>query len=382
MACDCASYIDCHDNSLEIATYDESNEFSHSVSHTSVSDDVLGFYQKTERSFSASYGFDRSIDPGYVLTGCSSDGQGTFICDRSNEAIAHATVNEHCTRESNVPMYWDRQREIYVWKHIREELDFSVTSSKTAQFRMKWGTSKLSKVCIPTSVLAKGVEQFIMLRKGEQTVIAEVAYEYNPFPVTDIAGGNWGLYGNVVNNTSSPDTADVACILVFPTPPKLAMCQDNDCLYYGFYDYNAVEGGFVENSLPKDDGGKDYFYPYWCRSMPTDPLWRQVADTRYEVIYTGAKTETGGSVSERLNLEGTTSWIPTTPTVYPWPIGSLALDSKEQFVASLILQFGDRAGGQGIVHNESNIGDLFAAIKAGGAPLNGRYSVTFPVTPL
>ena len=381
MACDCGSYIDCGDKSLEIATYDDSNEFSHNVSHTSTSDDALGFYQKTERLFTVSYGFDRSISPGYVMTGCSSDGT-PYICDRSNEAIAHATVNEHCIRESNVPMYWDRQREIYVWKSIREELDFSVTSSKTAQFRMKWGTSKLNKVIIPTSVRVKGTEQFLMVRKGEKVVIAAAEYEYNPFPVNDVQGGNWGLYGNVVNNTSSPDSEDVACILVFPTPPKLAMCQDADCLYYGFYDYNAVEGGFVENSLPKDDGGKDYFYPYWCRSMPTDPLWRQVADTRYEVIYTGAKTETGGSVSERLNLEGTTSWIPTTPTVYPWPIGSLALDSKEQFVASLILQFGDHAGGQGIVHNESNIGDLFAAIKAGGAPLGGRYSALFPVTPL
>ena len=116
--------------------------------------------------------------------------------------------------------------------------------------------------------------------------------------------------------------------------------------------------------------------------MPSDDLWRATADLRYEAIYTGAKTETGGSVSEGLNLEGTTSWTPSTPTVYPWPIGSLALDSKEQFIASMVLQFGDHAGGQGIVHNESNISDLFAAIRAGGAPLNGRYSALFPVTPL
>lgn len=380
MACDCDSYIDCGDKSLEIASYDDDNEFSHQVSHASLSDDVLDFYQKTERSFSVSHGFDRSISPGYVLTGCSSDGT-PYICDRSNEAIAHATVSEHCIRESNVPMYWDRQREIYVWKSIREELDFSVTSSKTAQFRMKWGTSKLSKVIIPTRVRVKGTEQFLMVRKGEKVVIAAAEYEYNPFPVNDLQGGNWGLYGNVVNNVSSPDSEDVACILVFPTPPKLAMCQDADCLYYGFYDYNAVEGGFVENSLPMDDGGKDYFYPYWCRSMPIDPLWRQVADTRYQVIYTGTKTQAGGSLGPGLNLEGTTEWTPSKPLVNPWPFGSFALDSKENFIASCIAQFGERVG-KGVVYNEASFGDLFEALTKAGVELRGPYTSLYPVTPL
>ena len=379
MACDCGQYIDCGDKSLEAATYDESCDFSHSYTRTATTDDVLEFVHKTIRSFSVSYGWDRAIDPGYVLAGCAED---YFKCDSSANAIPSATCSESCLIEKKVPYYWDRLRGIYLWKHIREELVFSVTSGKSAAFKVKWGIFRGNKICIPDSVRTVGVERFIMLKDGVQKVLAEVEYSYNPFPQNDIQGGNWGLYGNVVNNASSPDTADVSCILVFPTPPKLAMCQDNDCLYYGFYDYNAVEGGFVENSLPKDDGGKDYFYPYWCRQMPSDDLWRATADLRYKVIYAGSKAETGGSVSAGLNLEGTTSWTPPTPTVYPWPIGSLALDSKEQFVASLVLQFGDHAGGQGIVHNESNIGDLLTAIKAGGAPLNGRYSALFPVTPL
>lgn len=379
MSCDCGQYIDCGDKSLETATYDESSDFSHSYTRTVTTDDVLEFVHKTVRLFSVSYGWDRAIDPGYVLAGCAED---YFKCDSSANAIPSATCSESCLIEKKVPYYWDRLRGIYLWKHIREELVFSVTSSKSAAFKVKWGIFRGNKVCIPNSVRTVGVERFVMFKDGVQKVLAEVEYSYNPFPQNDIQGGNWGLYGNVVNNTSSPDTADVACILVFPTPPKLAMCQDNDCLYYGFYDYNAVEGGFVENSLPRDDGGKDYFYPYWCRQMPPDSVWRATADQRYEVIYAGSKTETGGSVSAGLNLEGTTSWAPPTPTVYPWPIGSIALDSKEQFIASLILQFGDHAGGQGIVHNESNIGDLFTAIKAGGAPLGGRYSALFPVTPL
>lgn len=220
-----------------------------------------------------------------------------------------------------------------------------------------------------------------MVRKGEKVVVAEAEYDYNPFPVNDVSGGNWGLYGNVVNNISSPDSEDVACILVFPTPPKLAMCQDNDCLFYGFYDYNAVEGGFVENSLSKDDGGKDYFYPYWCRSMPIDPLWRQVADTRYQVIYTGAKTQVGGSLGPGLNLEGVTGWTPSKPLINPWPFGSFALDSKENFIASCVAQFGERVG-KGIVYNESNVGNLFEALTKAGVSTRGPYTALYPVTPL
>ena len=273
--------------------------------------------------------------------------------------------------EKKVPYYWDRLRGVYLWKHVREELIFSVTSNKSAAFRMKWGIFQGNKICIPTSVRTTGVERFVMCKDGVQKILAEAEYDYNPFPVNDVSGGNWGLYGNVVNNVSSPDSEDVACILVFPTPPKLAMCQDADCLFYGFYDYNAVEGGFVENSLPKDDGGKDYFYPYWCRSMPTDPLWRQVADTRYEVIY-----------SERLmDLEGVTGWTPSKPLVNPWPFGSFALDPKENFIASCIAQFGERVG-KGIVYNESSIGNLFEALTKTGVGLRGPYTALYPVTPL
>lgn len=371
MGCDCSAYIDCDDTSLEVATYDSSNAFSHSVDHSVMADDVIECYQKTERQFSATHGWDRAIDPGFVLRGCTSDGSH-FICDQSEQAIPSATCSEYCVRESNVPWYWDRQRGICVWKHVREVLDFSITSDKTAQFKMKWGTSRLHKIIIPTSVRTTGIEQFIMLKDGVKTVLAEVQYDYNPFPVNDVAGGNWGLYGNVVNNVSSPDAENVACILVFPTPPKLAMCQDADCLYYGFYDYNAVEGGFVENSLPKDDGGKDYFYPYWCRAMPTDPLWRQVADQRYEVIYSAGK----------LDLSGTTSWTPDEPTSYPLPFGSFALNSKADFIASCILQFGEHSGSKGVVYNEASMGDLFAALTKTGVALSGPYTALHPVTPL
>lgn len=210
-----------------------------------------------------------------------------------------------------------------------------------------------------------------MVKGGVQSVLAEVEYQYNPFPVTESGGTTWGLYGNVIVRDAPPDTADIACILIFPTVPKLAMTFDNDVVHYGFYDYNSVEGGFTENSLPKDDGGKDYFYPYWCRSMPIDSLWRSVADQRYEVIYSKGA----------MNLAGTSSWSPSEPTTHPWPFGSFALDSKENFIASCVAQFGERVG-KGIVYNESNVGNLFEALTKAGVSTRGPYTALYPVTPL
>lgn len=370
MACDCDTYIDCGDSKMEVGVYDETNAYSHSYVNTVASDDVLGVYQKTSRSFSVQYGWDRAITPGHVLTGCGST-DPRIMCDNESAATPSSACSEQCKRETNVPYYWDRQRGIYVWKHVEEELSFAVTSSKTAAFRLKWGTGYFHKICITNSVKTSGKERFIMMKDGVQTVLAEVEYTYNPFPATESGGATWGLYGNTVTRTAVPDTADVACILLFPTVPKQAIALDNDVIAYGFYDYNSVEGGFIECSLPADDGGKDYFYPYWCRQMPTDPLWRSVADQRHSVIYSAGK----------MNLGGTGAWYPAPPTVYPWPFGSFALDSKENFIASCVLQFGERAGGKGAVYNEA-IGDLFKAVASAGVTLAGPYTAVHPVVPL
>lgn len=372
MACDCDEYIDCEDGSVEVAAETStSDSFGHAVCHTLTLDGVLEFSEKTTRVFAVSYAWDKAVTPGYVLTGCGGS-EPIQVCGNDVTAVSLSSCSENCVREKNVPYYWDRQRDIYVWKNIKEELNFSISSNKTAAFKMKWGTGQFHKICIPNTVRTLGTERFLMVKNGVQSVLAEVEYTYSPFPLTESGGATWGLYGNTILRSAVPETADIACILLFPTVPKQAIALDSDVIAYGFYDYNAVEGGFTESSLPKDDGGKDYFYPYWCRCMPTDPLWRSVADQRYDVIYSAGQ----------INLGGTGSWTPGTPAEYPWPFGSFTLDSKENFIASCILQFGERAGSRGVVYNESSLGDLFEAITKTGAPVQGPYTAMYPVTPL
>lgn len=369
MACDCNSYINCGSPSQTVPTVSAGGSIiSHNYTNETLVDNIMLFQHKITRTFNATYSSLTGQVPSFFIK-CDT-GDPTPCANNSTETY-NSSVSENCVLETNIPYYWDQQKEIYVWKHIKESLNFSVSSTKTALFKTKWGTVKLHKIIIPNSVKTKGTEEFVLYKDSIKKILASVEYTYNPFPTSDVPGGNWGLYGNVVNNTITPDTQDVACIIVLPIPQKQAIVQDNDCLYWGFYDYNAIDGGFVENSLSKDDGGKDFFYPYWCRAMPLDNLWRETADNRYDVIYSQSK----------LNLEGSSNWTPTEPTVYSWPFGSFALDSKENFIASCILQFGEHASNKGVVYNYTLMGDLFEALRKTTVPLTKKFSSLYPVTP-
>lgn len=370
MSCDCSSYINCKNSSIEISTLNGSGSFGHSYTNTIISDDALGYYQKTTRSFSADWSTDKSITPGYIVQ-CSSPST-SLLCGRSTNFTALSHCSESCHIEKKVPFFWDRQRDILVYKHITESLDFSITSNKVAKFRVKWGEDICHKILIMRGTMAVGSEKFIYVHNGQSKTLAGTKYTFDPFPGDGTErGSTWGLYGNHITYGGDPETPDVRLILLLPQPPKQAIPLDADVLYYGFYDYNAIEGGFTETSLPAEDGGKDFFYPFWCRSMPQDQIWRATADQRYEVIETG----------DKLNLAGTTNWTPPEPTVFPWPFGSFALDSKDNFITSCILQFGAHAGAGGVVYNYASMGDLFEAITKAGPSMSGKFGSTYPVAP-
>ncbi len=377
MSCNCDQHIDCGDiPEIAIESISDTVSYSHTVTHSISVDNLqsVTVLETTTRSFSVDHGWDRdkSIDH-FVL--CQD---GTPItCENTTTAIPSAQCTEHCIREINIPYYLDRQQNILVYKRIREQLDFDVSSGgKTANFRLKSGTGQYHKIIIKDTVKTQGLEQFIFVKDGISKVLASQVYEYNPFPATEGGGATWGLYGDVVQRNQNPAFGDpaeanVACILLFPNPPKQAIPQDNDVIAYGFYDYNAIDGGFVETSLAKDDGGKDYFYPYWLRQMPVSSVWRETADTRYGAIINGT-----------LNLEGSQPWIPPNPQTYTLPFGSFAVDTKANFMYSLLVQMSDRAGGSGVVINYTSFGDLLEAIYTKNKLPTREFRDLFPVSPL
>lgn len=364
MACDCNVYIDCGSPSMEINTYDDGGTATHEMYSNVLTDNLMGFISKMSRTFSISRSWDRAVSVSHIVSGC---GETYMSCDSTSSATPSASIAETCKIEKNIPYFWDSVHNIFVWKHVSEVINFGVSSNKTAAFRTKWGNSHFHKLCIPNTVKTSGIEEFIMVKNGVRTVLSSVSYTYNPFPPVE-AQGIWGLYGNVITKPVKPDTEDVACIILVPNPPSLATPLDNDVLYYGFYDYNAKDGGFVETSLPADDGGKDYFYPYWCRQMPLDELWRRTADDRYVVIYSQGLSD----------LSGSTQIGPVSIETNQFPFGSFTIDSKSNFVASCVLPI---RGGT-VVYNESSIGDLIASLRQLGVPMTGAYSTLFPITPL
>lgn len=372
MACNCSDYVDCHDPSVTIATYDETAGYTHTVNNTKNIDFWPSSYlEKTERTFAVDYGWDREIVPGYIIEGYCSDTIPRHLCGRDMSAKAHCNVGESCHRETIIPYYLDRQRDLFLYKHTVEDLKFDLDSGgKVAAFKLKFGNGYFHKICIPEGTKTDLTEKFVLVKNGEAQTILEGTTQYDPFPL-DGPGGTWGLYGDHVIKDNPPDTPNVRLILLFPNPPKLGIPLDNDVIHYGFYDYNATEGGFIETGLPADDGGKDYFYPYWCRKMNTDALWRSTADKRYSVIYSQGT----------MNLAGRSTWYGDDPQVYPYPFASFAVDSKDHFIDSLLLHLSGHFDAKGKIVNNSSVGDLYDAIFAKNKIIPGQYWDIFPVAP-
>jgi hypothetical protein len=321
------------------------------------------FTRKVVRTFGITSASTKSTGITHYVSGCPE----TLPCGETEPLTGSITQSENCVIETNVLYYMNRQKEIYLWKSTREEVSWAITSNKFAAFKTKWGMSHHHKICVPNTVVGNGTEKFFLSIQGVAQELASVNYTWNPFPVTDMAGGTWGLYGNVVDYSGTPaDTPNVALILLYPLVPKLGIPYDNDVKHYGFYDYNAMDGGFVENSLPRDDGGKDYFYPYWCRTMSFDRLWRETADERYKVIYTKVPYESGVYVMDA-------------PEYFEFPFLTVATsaDNKKAYVSG-ILQFSDRAGGSGYVLNITTDLNVFEGLTKAGITL-GKFTVINPM---
>lgn len=360
MGCLCDKFIDCKDPKIEVGVVDESAGYSHTYTKQVAATNLpFQYTYKVNRVFNVTYGWDRSINITHIVKGDCGQGFSETSCGNAATANASSSQSELCEIELNIPYYIDRKHNIYIWKNIKEKLQWNVLSTDTAAFKLKFGTGYFHKICVPNTVKTIGSEEFFLFKDGTTELLAKQEYEYNPFPSGE-GSSTWGLYGNTITQAAEPETNDVAMILLFPLVPKQAIPLDSDVIFYGFYDYNSIAAGFVESSLPEDDGGKDYFYPYWLRQMPADPIWRNAADVRYST------TKNTGSIS----IVGTTDWVQPEPIVNQFPFGSLCVDSEDNFIASILLEFSQRAGGTGLIYNRSSISNLFNELKNIGLPIS------------
>jgi hypothetical protein len=258
-------------------------------------------------------------------------------------------------------------------KTVTETLTFAQAGDQTALFKLKFGVQRFHKACLSAATKVQGSEEFFLYKNGIRTSMIRATYRRSPWPDSE-GGQSYNGNGDVYQTNVTPDTPNVGLILIWPTVPSQALPLDPDVLHYGFYDYNAIGSGFTASDLGPLDGGKDYFYPYWCRHMPFIPEWRLCADMRWNAQ---------SSFPPLLKFPASIPWTPDPPDTYFLPFGSFMLDSLDNFIYSCLLKFSDGCSISGAIINYASIGDLYTALyTANKLPIQGTNNVFYPVAPL
>lgn len=288
-------FIRCGDEEVTV----ESSKSSQSQFNHSVHNSLLGTYNdipltflKTDRTYSVNYSSNESKDvskgvrahPNYNLQ----------ICADTTSSMS-GSASEDCTITTTEILFYDYHRKILLLNERVETINFNIHSGETALIRGKWGNSHHLKIKIKDTKVF-GVQKFrlISILEGIDTYLYTLNYEMDPFPEST-GMATWGLYGNLVEKDATNYEPGVQLILLYPQPASLGIplnsggAHGGDVCHYGFYDYNAKEGGFISTDLPRLDGGKDMFYPVWCRNMLFDQAWRDAADRRFSVFFDKGK---------------------------------------------------------------------------------------------
>ena len=148
-----------------------------------------------------------------------------------------AAISENAEFTDSEFFYLDHINGIAIWRERRETCIFAQTASKTAVFKVPYGSFYANWFEI--SPVIERVTDYCLLINGVKEIVETV---------TD----------QVILNPLN---------ILWPLPPSLA--TPGDPCPAVFYDYNGGGvGGDME--LAELDGGKDFYYPSWLRGMGLD----------------------------------------------------------------------------------------------------------------
>ena len=323
------------------------------------------------RTFSADW---HKVDDSGIYAMVDVTDQGLVAC-AAGHSTHSGTVSEDCTQSMIIPMYLNITDKIFVYKKIVETIKFEVNAHpKLAGFKGKWGVQYFWKFVIhkKDNEFLKRIESFHVVNGTVDKEVSTITSYTNPFPEVS-AAASWGLYGNMVYHTNTETTVDstIRQILVIPNPPSLSIPQDfgDDATpsvnNYGFYDYNATEAGFIPSTLGAEDGGKDFYYPYWLRQMTENTYMRTWADNKWSFL------------ADKATPVASDTWTPPEPLTYTLPFGSFVKDPAGNYIHSALFE---HSNGTAVVYNDSNIKDLFTKILTYGEPRVGGEAVYYPIT--
>jgi len=218
------------------------------------------------------------------------------------------TFLEDCVIEKSVIHYLDLRYGVCLYKYTRESLviDSRQRNNEVALFRTQAGPFHRVRIMAGDFIQAHRTEWRVVIN-GVESVIDSVDVE------PSFIGGAYS--SNHLDGASQwyPDYTrppGIHKVLIFPYPGSMGIAQSDLECGTPFYDYSTPGG--LEDEPAISDGGKDMFYPEWCRNMQEDPIWKEAAARRWNAKW--------WHVPEEKNRH----WTPPAVYVDPIPRGTFA----------------------------------------------------------
>lgn len=270
------------------------------------------------------------------------------------ENIYALQVTDECMIEKSTLHYLDQRYGVCLYRYQKDELHLDVSSSDVAGFKTTTGTFVAHQAQIKTSdYTASRTVEWRLIIGGVEQVLNHSVIELEPF----------GEKNNGVADTTGfaagwvPDP-EIRKILVFPQPPSQAIPLTPSIVRLGFYDYGNLPG--EESMLNIEDGGyKDMFYPEWCRNLQADPIWREAADTRYNISWF------------HIPPPHDTNYTPPEIIVDPAPVGSHVWYPE---IGNVYQWFMERIDGSKFLETTENLSVILDAMKVDATHDNTLYS--------
>jgi hypothetical protein len=320
----CAPY-DCKaaGTCLTVPVSDGPNGYSHGINtgyDTTKEDSEVGYnvtvagvvipIAKTVRSFGVSYSMQYGVPVvfGYVpdLTGPATPVE----CQETPPNTPALAVSEDCVIEASTLHYLDQRYGVCLYRYTRDEIHMKVSSQEMASIKGSWGQMSFYQAQVKTNCYtAQRTEEWRLIIDGVQQTLTSVVSQLEPFgPRNSGKASHTGLFPDYV-----PDP-ETRMVLLFPTPPSMGIPWSDVLCRLGCYEFGYDTDEGAESSQNALDGGnKDHYYPAWCRSLQTDPLWRAAADRRYQISW------------NHVPMQSITSdYTPPPITVDPIPRGAFA----------------------------------------------------------
>jgi hypothetical protein len=276
---------------------------SHNIStayHLTIAGNLIKIID-TQRLFSFYYQTDYG-QPNSLIAYRQSWGTSWIWCE---ELIDNwkSRIKEDCTIIKSTIHYLDLRYGVCLYKEVTQKIAFDVIGRTTpTRFKLQFGDYSYHKALMKRQDLIGSIEErWFFIRNGIKTLLSEVVQPWIPY--FQISGGK------IWSDTFTPDP-NVVQGFVFPQPPSVGICIEDEISYYGFYDYG--NDGTGPSALLEADGGcGDYYYPDWCRQMQEDALWKDAAKRRFLMSW-----------YKEPAIENKTDYTPPPITVDPLPRGT------------------------------------------------------------